>query len=555
MVLSIATVTFLAYLITLTRTPTGDSLGFALAVERAGWTELLLPHRLLIQPFGWAFAQGWLALGWQGGALVPLQVFSALGGAVAAALVYAITRHLTGSTGAALLAAVGFAASAGTWSFGTDAEPVLQPLALTLAPVWGLLAAGPAPSRRQVVLLGLTTALAILTYLSSVILIPALAVGLLAERQSGTERWRRLGLFGGVVGGVVAPIYLLAMVTTFGVRDLQAAQRWHFYGGLNGSAPTWGQVQWANVPYGAYGFLRSLVWYPPLRPDESSAVYLASASWAERAAFAGYVGGGLLVAAAPLVALAVLLARRRVAVARRDGVMLAAWGALNAAFAGWWVPSDLQFWAPGLAAWWLLVGIVLAAKPAGEGWRWARRISPWPAAIGGVILLAPVNGLGFIAPGLDAENDRRYVVAAALRAVSAPDDLVVTNSLNAFNLYLAYFAPRPLVDVNAALISAPNRDAGQVLAGIARELDAARAAGRRVFVVRGRTAGDVGAADAAGQVAMGAVKQQRMYSAWYYDEALRRALGYLDGLPTRRVWGDDREAILEVVPTLGAAGP
>jgi hypothetical protein len=560
--LGLTIVTVIGYLATLTRTPTGDSLLFVLAIEHKHPADLLLPHRLLIQPLGWAFVQFWEALGWRGGALLPLQVFSALGGGAAAALIYAIGRRLTDSTGAALLAALGFVVSAGAWWFGADAEPVLPPLALALATVWGLLAAGPAPSPRRVVLLGLATALAILTYVSSALLVPVLAIGLgLAEGYTRTERWQRVGLFVGVVVAAVVPIYLLAMATAFGVRDVQAAQSWRLYGGLSEASAAYGQTRWANLPYGAYGFLRSILWYPALRPDESTAAYLATATWAERAAFTGYLGVSLGAAAAPFVALAVLAARRRPVVHRRmGGAMLVAWGVLNAAFAGWWVPSDWQFWAPALAAWWLLVGLVLAASRKGGGAAFVpgssaiRRLSPWLAATAGVLLLLVVNGFGLIAPGLDAERDRRYVMTAGLRAVTAPGDLVVTNGLDGFPLYLEYFAPRELVDVYAATLN--GRPAEETLAGVDRELSAAKAAGRRIFVVRGRTAGDYGAgADAAGQATLEAAKRQRMWPTWNAHEELRLAIAYLDRLPTRQVWGHDDAAIFEVVSASGTAGP
>jgi hypothetical protein len=157
---------FAAYAVTHSSVPTGDSLIDTLAVGRGQLTDLLVPHRPLIRPLAWVFFQGWLALGWQDGALLPLQVFSALGGAAAVGLVYAIGRRLGAASWPALLAALGFAVSAAAWSFATDAEPVMTPLALALAPIWGLLAAGQAPSRRAVALLGLAVGLAILVYIA-----------------------------------------------------------------------------------------------------------------------------------------------------------------------------------------------------------------------------------------------------------------------------------------------------------------------------------------------------------------------------------------------------
>jgi hypothetical protein len=538
---------FALYLATLTRTPTGDSLMAALAIERGDFTSLFIPHRLLIQPLGWAFVQGWNALGWRGGSLLPLQVFSALGGAVAVALVFAIGRRLTGSPGVALLATIGFAVCTSAWAFSTDAEPVMQPLALCLLPLHGLLTAGPAPSRRRVLLLGLMVGCAMLTYHLSAFLVPALSVGLLrGERPGSRGGWARTGLFLGAVALSVAPVYLVAMVAVFGVSDWQAMQGWSLYDGLGESGAPYGHLAWTNGPYAAYGLLRSLIWFPLLRLDQSTTAYLAVAPWEQRAAFAAYCVAGLSIVAAPLVGL--VARRHRMRVAGPAGASLVVWATLHFAFACWWVPGDLQFWVPVLVAWWLLVGTVVATPgrgghgltPRGGG----QILRPWSVAVAVTVVIALVNGLGLIAPNLDAERDRRHLLATGVRAVVALDDLVLTSGLDTLPLYLQYFSPRPVIDVHKELTSGQGQTVEEVLAGIDRQVMAARAAGRRVFII------DLALVGATGPATEGTGR-----SMWQTDQKSGGARTYLAALPTRQVWEHGGETIAEVIPTSTTAGP
>jgi hypothetical protein len=66
---------------------------------------------------------------------------------------------------------------------------------------------------------------------------------------------------------------------------------------------------------------------------------------------------------------------------------IALWVVLHAAFAFYWVPSDMSFWLPATVAWWLLVALLIAT-----------RTIPPPVAVAAIVVLLLANAFGLILP-------------------------------------------------------------------------------------------------------------------------------------------------------------
>ena len=188
--LVVVTTVFGLYLATLSRHYSADSLLLALQIEGGNLSRFLDPTHVLLQPVGYAWFQLWRFAGWSHGSIVPLQVVNALGGAVCVGLLYGIMRPLTGSRRIPCLASAGFAVSGGLWLLSVEAEFVTIGLAPSLFVLW-LLLSPPERLRSQPwygLALGAAVSLAILTYLSSAILIPVVAAGLLLQTLSSGKR-------------------------------------------------------------------------------------------------------------------------------------------------------------------------------------------------------------------------------------------------------------------------------------------------------------------------------------------------------------------------------
>ena len=390
------------YLATLSRAHTGDSLDFASAVEAGSGSALIDPSHLLLAPLGFGFYRLWQAFGWAGGAMLPLQVLNALGGALAVGLMAHIAGRLARSDRAGVIIAAGFAVSFGVWLLSTQAEFVTIPLAAGLAVLGPMLAvaeerpvqtdATPATSLLRPIVLGLGAGLAVLTYLTNA----ALAlVGLAAIGVAvGWPRARRLTWAALLLVSmflIAAPVYLaLAGWALAAGTPPNLLMLW------SGSG-MYGQFSWRSVPHGLYGFLRTLIGYPGLVMNDSTAAYLASAHWPGRIAWAGvYTAALALAAAVPWLIWRTGPKSGGAGECRRTWIPLGLWAALAAAFGVFWVPGDISFWMPVLAAWWLLVAWLVRIARAKLAP--ARRDWPLRAVLALAVLLMIANAAFVILP-------------------------------------------------------------------------------------------------------------------------------------------------------------
>ncbi len=485
--LAVTALAFVLYLATLSRHYTGDSIEFAQAVEHGGLALLSEPHQLLNAPLGWAFCRLWQLAGWSGRALLPLQVFNALAGALAVGFVWAIGRSLTGNPRIALWAAGGFAFSCGTWLLSTDAEFATVPLAVSIAVLWLLLTSG-RERRRQpgfAISLGLLTGLASLVYLTNALLAPVVLAGVLLD--TSLRRRERLSQSLWFLGSFVLTavlVYLLVTAPTLGTAYGRIPTPWH-----GGAGRLYGIPTWRNLPHGAYAFLRSLAGYPGLGLGARTGDFLTTAGRAPQFLFAAYYA---------IVLLAVLALARRVlsrlraltSSHRRELAALAVWALLHGAFAVWWLPGDLQFWLPVLAPWWLVTGLALATDGAaasrtevgteGRAESGGSRLPVGAVAFVGALLI--VNGLGVVRPNLDLERNRAYQIAASVAEETTPDDLIITTGGDGLFQNIPYFAGRRTVP----LLYRYRTDGGaatKVWEALEDEMSATIAAGGHVYFV------------------------------------------------------------------------
>src|SRR5215212_6388650 len=98
--------TFAIYLTTLTQVHTFDALSYVTSVERKPWTEVFHPHHLAYGPLGVLAMHAGRALGYTGGAALPMQIVNALAGALGVALFYVIVRRVTRRNDLALISAL-----------------------------------------------------------------------------------------------------------------------------------------------------------------------------------------------------------------------------------------------------------------------------------------------------------------------------------------------------------------------------------------------------------------------------------------------------------------
>lgn len=434
--------TFAIYLLTLSKSYWPDGIGFANWLEHP--SRCLLANHILYPLVPFYFYRAWELFGWTGRSLFPLQVFSALGGAVAVLLVYKISTTIIESRRPALWLAVGFGASAGIWSWSVDAESTTMPLAINLALLY-LLLRNSAPSRTwSPVLLGVLCAISITSYQTSVLIVPAMLVGYMMGR--GLERNTRVRqsiLFTLVTGVISVSIFVCVAVTTCGVRSWQSLLRWQFaYSGYG----MWGKPSLRGMVQGLSALQRSVVGYPGTG-EAALSTWIRDASVGQRLAWAFLAAVVFVAFAASIVA--AIKARNSMGPAEvRALAVITTWGVINSAFALYWVPGDITFWVSTLTSWWLAIAILISARRPLEGRPSSRIGSPRYQVIlaCGVILIATTNFLFSIYP--KTKPDCTYQIVQAVKERTTSDDLVLTPGADyLLTRELGYFAHRKTISI------------------------------------------------------------------------------------------------------------
>ena len=429
---ALAALAALVYLATLSRNFSGDAVRYAIKAETPGLLAGMDLYHLFNHPLAWLAWQAGRLSGWQERALVPVQVPNALAGGAAVGLLFLLARGLGLSTRAATVAAAGLGASCAMWLLATDGEYVTPGLALALLPLVLLYRADDVRLARPAfaLMLGASLALAGLAFQTNLLLIPVLlwALALRSDLPAGQRR-RVAGLMVTAVAVLYATGYGLALATLIGPPGLQA---WRLHPGMGLG---YGLPEWRSIPHGAYALVRSLVGFPGLSLSDSTNALWAAADSAWRAGFVAWYAVAALIFTAPLVfgLRALRGARARHEGTERTGLVgaqsarawqpLLLWALLSAAFAVYWVPGDLSFWAVVVIPWWLLVAGLVGNRPMGMVL---------------VALVALVNAGALVLPNHNGARNAAYLEALALTETMAAGDLLMVPVEGRLQVYAYY---------------------------------------------------------------------------------------------------------------------
>jgi hypothetical protein len=440
----------LLYILTLTQVHTFDALSYVTSVEHKPWTEVFHPHHLAYGPLGalaLALAQ---ALGYAGGAALPMQLVNAAAGALGVALFFAFARRVTGRADLALVAALLLGGAYAYWYYAVEIEVYTVATLFLLVCLNVLVGPAERPSLRCFWLLGMAQGGAILFHQTNVLFcVPALVFWILDLELLRNPKSKIQNLKSNLAGWLA---YALALALTVGLPYL-------FVGVVVSGFRSWDAFEGWLTEYARTGW-----WGGPITAQK----------WAD-------LGKGLADTLAQpsgalfwllLLGLALLHARRLYAGARPLVGMLSAWLLAYGAFFLWWEPDNVEFWIASLPPALLLLALAL---------RGARRWGPeiWVAlAVAGTVLALNYDS---IARRGDAATDLQRTIARALAARSqAADLLLVPDGL--LELYLPYYERRDnFVSLNQALFDSGG-DWSRACAAMRSHIDAALYAGATALV-------------------------------------------------------------------------
>jgi hypothetical protein len=443
-------VTSFIYLSTLTQVHTFDALSYVLSVERKPWTEVFHPHHLAYGPLGalaLALAQ---ALGFTGGAAIPMQIVNALTGAVGVGLLSQSIFTLTKRWDLALLSGMLLASSYAYWYYAVEIE-VYTVAALLLIVCLQLISQPGTPTRQRMIWLGLAQGGAILFHQTNLLLSGPILLWwwLLHQRRPSWQAFFDLCWYGFVLAFSVGAPYLWVALGVSGFRSADAILAW---------LTEYARTGWWGGP---------ITWEKLQKLGQGLANTIADGN-DNADGWGAAIGLGLLMIAA------IAWRSQRHPTTQRTALQAAclAWLLIYGAFFFWWEPDNIEFWIASLPPVLLLFAMLL------------ERTAPWGWLSGSVLVLALINGrvnYAAITKRGDATTDLQRQIARALAERSTPADLlVIPDGLQ--ELYLPYYEQREqFISINQAIFDA-NGDWAGACATIQQRIEIARHAGATALI-------------------------------------------------------------------------
>lgn len=407
-----------------------DGVACAIAVELSDFAHLVHGNHLAYGVAGWLFDGLWRLLGYEGQALLALQVLDSVLGALGAAFFGDLLRRQGRGDREALLGALALAVAHAWWFWSLEAQVYMLGALFIVLAAREALSDHPSPFR-----LGVFHAGAVLGHVGHVMAFPALAF--LLYRKKGLREYAF------ALAGTVAAAYVLAGVFAVKPASLQELKLW-----LLGSA--------------ALGVDRGFNWH-------STPLGYSLFSWSRMSfrVFAEFVGRtgfswtlGVILAVLPMLA-----AARGALDKTREGNFWLIWLAGYALLFIAWEPYTIVYRVTDLVPLIALATLGLGGFPAKAR---AGALAAWIAAAGAY------NYATVVKPASEFANNPDLVEAEWTKASTPPDAWVLVNGRG--GVYVPYFAGRRTV--NLRYFDAPG--------SLESKLDELTAAGQTLYVT-GRT--------------------------------------------------------------------
>lgn len=426
----------LLYLSTLTQVHTFDALSYVLSVERKPWQAVFHPHHLAYGPLG--VLALWLgkALGFVGGAALPMQVVNALAGACGVGLFAHLVLRITQRVDIALVSALLLGSSYAYWYYAIEIE-VYTVATLLLIGCAGLLWRLSVGSRQWTfTLLGAMQGAAVLFHQTNLLLcgpIAVLALWMLWQQRSA---WKPvLAGWLSYAGALLIMVVLPYVWVGFGVSQFGSWQTFWIWLTEYARTGWWGgPISGTNWEHLGQGLSETLT------PQGGGWAWL-----------------GLLICGAIGLWMCRGAEERKIEGAGKQGsepcgaygsfniqfsILLLLWLLVYGTFFFWWEPDNIEFWIACLPPMLLLLAASLCCS---HPWR-----VPVVLVMGVALLLLGVNQDAIRRRG-DASTDLQRSIAQALAERSTPADLLlIPDGLQ--ELYLPYYEQHEnFISLNQAL--------------------------------------------------------------------------------------------------------
>ncbi len=440
------------------------------SVERKPWSEVLHPHHLAYGPLGTLTLALSRALGYPGGAALPLQLLNAAAGALGVTLFFTLVRRVTQRTDIAITSALLLGGAYAYWYYAVEIEVYTLAGLFLIVCLDSITRLPGRPTRRMLLTLALAQGGAILFHQTNALLcVPVLMALLMADRRpttddrrpttddhagghAGGHGGRALHLWRGGYGGRALWVYVLALGVSVGVPYVAA-------GVVVSGFRTWAAFVGWMTEYARTGW-----WGGPITAQKWDGLGKGLADTLAQP------GGAVLWLL--LAGLLVAHLRRLAAAPRSLVAALVTWLVVYGGFFFWWEPDNVEFWIASLPPALLLLALALRGER-----RWGPGV--W-LGLGVGLTTIGMNYEAITRRG-DPATDLQRVIGRELGARSGPADvLLVPDGL--LELYLPYYERHEnFLSLNQALFDTGN-DWDRACARVRARIDAAARAGATALV-------------------------------------------------------------------------
>jgi len=492
------------YLLTFTNGAyfTRDTLLYAQAVEN-GWGTFH-PQHLAYIPIARLFYLLWALLSYTGRSLLPLQVLSALVGALNVGLMHEILSRVARRR-AALAGTALFALSYGSWRYAVEANPYPMTLTGLLLVMLVLIQPG-SHSAHQAVLAGMATALASLFTLSGALVAPAVLVAFWyrpEDQRARAGRVRLSAIYLAVMLLLLACAYVTVAVCTEGVRTPDDLVRYitRFVRGSSGWLGTGQPLSWRSLIKAVPGFANLFVGEVPLlRWLQGSArgwdllfALSPAAVLVERGTAASGASWDVVLALLASGIVFAVIAAGVTWILRRWTLIRAASPYLTDTLTIWFVSFSLGalFWLPENVHYWL-PNLIPICVMAAEAWSVERRggerenrLMPLVWAML-VVCLTIANLAGSIMPLQKPLGNPYRAMALSFENHLRPGAAVVTLGAGEYRqapTYLKYYLGCEAMSVRRMFIAPDDRRRSDYRAALVEMLDRAADRGAGAYLL------------------------------------------------------------------------
>ena len=492
-----------------------DSFTYAWAAESESVRDLFHSHHLLYVPLCRLYYNLWRGLGYDGGALVPLQTLTTIMGALGVSLLFLVLSIKLRDRASAAFAAIFMGVSYAFWAYSMQAYPYVFAVSLLIASYLSLVKGMMTSRSLWLVVAGLLNAAAILFHQMTGLFLPVAIVAILIDRAPFSIRLRRLALFLLPVGICVTMAYVgvgFAILKFSSLNQLFyfATERAQTLG--SGTSVGYGSlspVQLLKVPIGIGNMFVGeifVVEYLLANTDLFSRILLLTgaggpqdylaADWGLLTYVLSLLLGYVVAILVTLLAYALRNAKRLWGTYYELVVPCLVWVGSFGVFLTWYVPELRQWWLFVLPPLCILFGLILVDMKQ----KLVRRISPQVQQAFSVVFvtaLFSVNFFGSILPLHDPAHNADLRMTRLLASYAHQGDWVIVldrGELKNLMPYLAYFNHNKVMGM---LYLFTSRNADEIRHQYHAQLEDSLQTGHQVYVVADVFQSEVGYAQIA----------------------------------------------------------